>query len=46
MKRVKYIFCLLLLPIFSIAEGYSIFEDNGKVRFEERKRQSFNSRKV
>ena len=31
MKRVKYIFCLLLLPIFSIAEGYSIFEDNGKV---------------
>ena len=31
MKRAKYIFCLLLLPIFSIAEGYSIFEDNGKV---------------
>ena len=31
MKRVKFIFCLLLLPIFSIAEGYSIFEDNGKV---------------
>jgi WG containing repeat len=31
MKHVKYIFCLLLLPIFSIAEAYNIFEDNGKV---------------
>jgi hypothetical protein len=32
MKRAKYIFCLfLLLPIFSLTEAYSIFEDNGKV---------------
>jgi hypothetical protein len=31
MKSASYIFCLLLLTIFSIAKGYSVFEDNGKV---------------
>jgi hypothetical protein len=31
MKRTAYIFCLFLLTIFSVAEGYSVFEINGKV---------------
>lgn len=31
MNSVKYIFCFLLLTSFSIAKGYSVFEDNGKV---------------
>ena len=31
MKSVKYIFCLLLVPIFSVADSYNIFEHNGKV---------------
>lgn len=31
MNSVKYIFCFLLLTSFSIASGYSVFEDNGKV---------------
>src|SRR5688572_3425945 len=31
MKRAANIFCLFLLTIFSIAEGYSVFEVNGKV---------------
>ncbi len=31
MKRATYIFCLLLLTIFSAAQGYSVFKANGKV---------------
>jgi hypothetical protein len=31
MKRAHYIFCLFLLAITSVANGYSIFESNGKV---------------
>jgi hypothetical protein len=31
MKRLNCIFCLLLLTIFSAAQGYNIFEDHGKV---------------
>jgi hypothetical protein len=31
MKRVSHIFCFLLLTIFSVAQGYNVFEDNGKV---------------
>src|SRR5688500_17408555 len=31
MKRAAYFFCLFLLTIFSAAEGYSVFEVNGKV---------------
>lgn len=31
MKRVHCIFCLLLVSIFSVAEGYSVFEANGKI---------------
>lgn len=31
MMRVKNIFCILLVCVCSFAEGYSVFEDNGKV---------------
>jgi hypothetical protein len=31
MKRVSHIFCFFLLTIFSVAQGYSVFQDNGKV---------------
>jgi hypothetical protein len=31
MKRLNCIFCLLLLTIFSAAQGYNVFEDHGKV---------------
>ncbi len=31
MMRVKNIFCILLVCVYSFAEGYSVFEDNGKV---------------
>lgn len=31
MKRAHYIFCLFLLAITSVTNGYSIFESNGKV---------------
>ncbi|HZI26206.1 MAG TPA: WG repeat-containing protein, partial [Chryseolinea sp.] len=31
MKQTTYIFCLLLLTIFSKVDGYSVFEHNGKV---------------
>lgn len=31
MKRAQYIFCILLLAIVSVAQGYSVFQDNGKV---------------
>ena len=31
MMRVKNIFCILLVCVYSFAEGYSVFEYNGKV---------------
>ena len=31
MMRLKNIFCTLLVCVYSFAEGYSVFEDNGKV---------------
>ena len=31
MMRVKNIFCILLVCVYSFAEGYSVFEHNGKV---------------